>query len=298
MSLIKDYANLALLHGNDLINEAFNKDYDPKVNFAEQNPFTEVDIFSERARLIAEVAAAVVLSDDPQTIDEVFGAKIISGSFMRGSLWGQFPVPSIIVRYLAWRSLDASAAPDLSLVSLLTGYTMAAANHSLPNQITNAAPYYTYEEVLFTLSGGKFGIDSDVTLDNTKNQMSFGLSIMQMLALRNMKQSCKSLWGQFSKMLHGSTEVDLSDYFSPRPSVTGKTTAKQLYAKNWVDLVNEAVDDSASTKLEKFHGLNWLAAAYLCIAPHRAEHNVLMALQAAVSSTWYCHTHRPGDPII
>lgn len=295
--LVENYAALALSHANDLISECKARDYDPNFNDHVAAPLNEIDIFVERARLIAEAASALVLANQIDTNDKAYFATLISGSIRPGCLWGQFVIPSLIVRYWAWRSLDATIQPDLALAALLSGYITAAENHRLPDQITNASPYYRFEEVIYQATNGQLGEESDISLDDTRRHMSFGKAIIQMMAIRNWKQNCKILWRRFSQMMHGSTEVDHLDFFSPALSESGSTTSEQLYDKEWVALVNESIDAANSQKLHAFHNLYWLAASYICLAPHRAEHNFLMALDASVSRSWYSRNHRPGDPI-
>lgn len=298
VAMVEAYAGIALAHAVDLVNECEERGFDPQYNDSVQSPLSEVDIFPERARLIADVVAALTLANRLGEIDRGYARKLISGSVMPGCLWGQFVIPSMIIRHWAWRRLDASMLPEQSLVSLFVAYIGAAENHSLPDQVTNAAPYYRFEEVLHSNSKGLLGIESDISQDDTRNHMYFGKAVLQMLALRNWKQSCKSIWRRFSMKMHGSTEVGLTDFYSPLISNTGSTTSEQFYSKTWVELVNDGIDANGSSKVEAFQGLDWVLAAYLCIAPHRAEHNVLMTLDARLNANWYSKLHRPGDPIL
>lgn len=298
IKLFHGYCGLILSHAQDLFEECRQLDYDPSNVYASRSPLSEVDIMIERARMIADVVACLVISGILEEKDRGFARAIIEGSIMPGCLWGQHTVPSLIVRHWAWRKLDARINPEMSMISLLSGYIMASENHHVPDRITNAAPYYNFDHVLHAVTNGVLGEESDITQDQTRYHMSFGKSLFYMLALRNLKQTCKAMWPRFSRMMHGSTEVPVPNFFSPRRSESGITISEQFYAKSWNDLVNEAINDSASEKLDLFHDQLWLAAAYICISPHRAEYNFIMSLDERISKRWYHQGHRPGDPIL
>ena len=189
--MVSRYAEIALDHALDLFRECEARKYDPRFNDSVGSPISEVDVFTERARLVADAVAALVLSDRLGENDRAYARDLISGSIMPGCLWGQFVVPSMIVRHWAWRRLDATMTPEASLVSLCSAYLGAAERHSLPDNLTNAAPYYRFEEVIHSNTKGDLGVESDISQDDTRNHMSFGKAVFQMLALRNWKQSCK-----------------------------------------------------------------------------------------------------------
>lgn len=298
LDLVRGYSDIALSHARDLVEECKRVEYASDANFAVRSPLSEVDVFSERGRLIAEVVSALVLSGRFELAEKAYLRELIAGSFHPGSYWGQFVVPSMIVRYWAWRRLDATLVPDRALLSILSGYMFSAEQHQLPDRISNASEYYRFEHVLHSITGGLIGEVSDISKDDTRNHMSFGRALLQMLALRNWKQSCKAFWRRFSNKMHGSTVVPMPDFFSPLISVSGSTVSHQFYAKQWNDLVNEAIDASQSPKLDQFGDLAWLAVSYLSVAPHRAEHEFIMALDDALSGRWYGKHHRPGDPMV
>jgi hypothetical protein len=289
--LVRAYDAVILEHAAALLKEGKERNFDPQWTWAQASPMDEIDIMRERLRLVADCAAALVLSDAPEIeYSRDYARELISSSYGPNSIWGQGAIPAAIGRYWAFRRLDATARPDGALMALLKALTFAARRN--PEGVP--APYYSFEECLFVHSSGLLGIESDVADDGAKGRAWFALPLMYMLAKRNWKQTCKNLWAGFSKLLHETTKLPHVDFFDASLSDDARVQTIQLYSGEWANLVSEAVSIGAKAFPEEITDRAWLLSAYVAIVPYRASTSVLMWLDAQLSRTWYSEAHLPS----
>jgi len=237
--MIRAYDDVLLGHARDLLSEAEEVNFDPQYTWAAGSPMDEIDVMRERLRLISDAAGALVLSGLPRTTySHEYAKRLLENSYGPNSIWGQGAVPAAIVRYWAFRKVDATARPDGALMAILRAILAVSGRGG----DGTPPPYYTFEECLFLHSGGLLGKESGVMDDSAKGRAWFALALMYMLAKRNWKQTCQNLWAPFSRLLHEDTEIPARDFFDAKLSESAKAKTIQLYAETWRKLVTDAVD--------------------------------------------------------
>ncbi|MBO9499963.1 MAG: hypothetical protein J7483_10955 [Novosphingobium sp.] len=297
--IVSEYATVALNHCTSLIEEAQDAGFVPGEIWARGNPMAEFDIMQERQRRIADCAAVIVLADALMSdTSKAYIRDLIRKSFGANSLWGQAVIPSMILRYWALRRLEAGIGPDQLLVTICRSCISAASMRRAEQSGANAAPYYSFEEVLYQVTGGEVGIESSIAQDRASGRSYFAKPLFLMTAKRNWKQSCKALWRRYSNLLLEEVNVPGPEFCSPAMSEKGENITEQNYSANWNDLLNMAIDLGRWSFGERFKATPWLLAAYISCVPYRASPRVILHLDERLSKTWYSATHRPGDPIL
>jgi hypothetical protein len=293
IATVTQYANLSLEHCVDLLEEAKRRRYDPDFAWPQRDMFAEADIMSERARLVGDCAATLVLSGaDAREYDQDYAAKIIEATVLRIYLWGFAAVPALIVRYWAACRVRAGAYVDHALASHLR-QALDVTLERVPEAKPLASPYYGFSDCWAYSNGIRFFADDRVFSDKFRRRAWFARAILFMLAKRNCKQTCKQLWPLFSQALHEDPSLPSDTFFDTLLSRQGKMHTYTFHRKDWTELVSEAVDDREGAFLEQFAALSWLLAAYIAIVPYRAWTDVVMWLDAQLNTTWYSRSHLP-----
>jgi hypothetical protein len=292
--LISDYLRVAAGHARSLLLDAEEVRYDPTLTWARTSPLSEIDIMHERRRLIGDASAFLLLhSGQSEVPNLVLLRKILSSSFGNRTLWGQGVIPSMLLRFWAFRRLDATLAPEIALLSVLHS-TVAAASRKECSIIANAAPYYGFEEVLYLTSGGIVGTPSDILEDSSFKRSNFAKPLFLMAAKRNLKQTCKALWRTYSNIMHDSLAIPEDAFFSPVKATAGQNSTEQLYSGDWRDQIVQANRLSDWPTGHWFSSYPALLAAYVALVPYRAQPPVIMFLDEALAATWYGKHHLPS----
>lgn len=293
LSIISDYVEVIAEHAEKLIDEAIEVGYDPSLTWARRSPLSEIDVMGERRRLIADAGAFLVLYRGPEVVrQKAFLRTLLEASFGPNTLWGQGVVPSMLLRFWAFRKVDATLAPEHALLSILNG-VLSAPKRPGSALIANAPPYYRFEHVLHITSGGVVGEESNMKQDSSLNRSYFAKPIFLMVAKRNWKMTCKNFWRSFSNILHESVRIPDRNFFTPKLSEEGENSGQQLFASTWHEQITEANELSDWKLGEKFKSFPALLAAYISIVPYRAQPWVVMFLDEALAETWYGQHHSP-----
>jgi hypothetical protein len=285
--IIETYLDHLRDHCVDLLNEAQARNFDPELIWGERDILAEIDIMTERARLVADCAATLVLSGGailPSLRN--YCRDLIASSFGPRSIWGHAAVPAGVVRVWALRRVDATLTPDRILYSLLLGLLHAARDKG-GRGIGLPAPYYDFEACIHLHSNGVIGCETDIANDNMRHRAWFSRALFFMLAKRNLKRTCKQTWYQFSKVMHEVPEYPAQDFFSAQLSSRGRTETHQFYDETWQDLIIKAVRVGEESFLVSHARFAWLIAAYVAVVPFRAWDSALLWLDSELNETWY-----------
>ncbi len=290
LAVIRAYDGVIVDHCRDLIQEAQERSFEAEFTWAQFSPLDEIDIMKERLRLVADVCATLVLSGaELSEADKAFVITTLGKSVPPGSIWGEGAIPSLIVRYWALRRLDPTVMPD----QLLRGALIALVRAARHGEPAPPSPYYNFEECLYLYSGGQLGTESDIADDSSKNRSWFSFTLMQMLAKRNWKQTCRNAWQAFSKLLHERVDLPLDAFFDARLVKAGRAVTTPLYSDTWHNLVKSAVENDNPGFPHAFADRAWLIASYVALVPYRAWQPVMMWLDTQLSCTWYNREHLP-----
>jgi len=284
---VAHYAGLALEHARDLMTEAESAGFDATRLWAARSPLGEFDVMRERGRLIGDAAAALFLAGDAADADRRgYAACVLRQTFEHPMLWGSAAVPAYIVRWWAMRRIDATRVPDRRAAGALSALCSAATGKSEIQPL--AGPYYGFVDVWAWRNGLPNVGDNAIFDDSFGRRGWFTRALMQMLAKRNWKQTCKAIWPSYSHLVHEEPDLPSETFFGARRvRDEGRLRSLTFHGKDWATLVSEAVDESEGAFLDPHADLAWLVAAYVSIVPYRAWTGVLMWLDHRLNDTWY-----------
>jgi hypothetical protein len=292
-TLVEAYAALSLEHCADLLNEAQKRGFDPSKVWAESDPLSEFDILWERRRLVADAAATLVLARADGDVERASLARLLEQTCTAPKLWGLAAFPALITRTWARRRLNPTLAVEGDFARHLSALLSIQLGLS-PNRPPLASPYYGFEDVWADQFQMPFFTDNSIGRDNFARR-AWGLrAAYYMLAKRNLKQTCKLLWGRFSKLIHEEPELPTQAFFCPTLAREGKMLSITFFGSSWSELVDEAVRLGEVPALEPFSELAWLIAAYVALVPYRASSAVLLWLDTKLNRTWYNSSHLPA----
>lgn len=286
--VVNEYGAVALTHAADLLGEAMSSGFEPDTIWTSGDVLSDVDIMWHRRNLVAECAAVLLLADYPPNanFDPSYARKLIIASILEPKLWGEGAVVSLIVRY--WSVYQwGGIAGELRLGSVLN-MIMAASQETVPNVSPFASPYYDFTSCWARAAGVPWMADGGIFEESFTDRSWTARTLMFMLAKRNMKQTCKRLWPDFSMLLHEAMDIDPKHFFDCRLAREGKMLSRTYMGASWTELLDEANQlERRCGFLGDFEGSPWMIAAYVAIVPYRAWEPVMMWLDRKLCRTWY-----------
>ncbi|MBI1406038.1 MAG: hypothetical protein GC145_07930 [Caulobacter sp.] len=284
---VAHYASLALEHAHDLLTEARAVGFNPAKVWSEQDTLSEFDIMWERGRLIGDVAATLLLAEATTDGGERrYAADVVRKTFEAPMFWGFAPVPAYIVRWWAMARIDPTRGPDRMFAQALGAIIDASLGRAGREPL--AGPYYGFVDVWAWMNEIRYVGDDGIFDDNFSRRAWFTRAMLQMIAKRNWKQTSKSLWPPYSRVVHEEPDLPAAMFFDARlVRGEGRLRSYTYQRKEWVELIAEAVDETEGAFLEPHRDLAWLIAAYVALVPYRAWTGVLMWLDHRLNQTWY-----------
>lgn len=246
---------------------------------------SQIDCFFYRARYTKILSLLTVLwfwCEDkgwPEGIDrEKLNSFLINGrKFIY--LWGEGAIPQILVYY--WflsrkqGNLEAEHILQTILTTILNG--------------EKTSPYFSYEDVVRHKLSGILGIEQDPLRDESIGVISyFSEPILHLLVRCNLKQFCKQIWSDFTKVDSAYYKLDKKYSYCMYRSDGGNNEQKQHeLRKIWMDLVNDArCIDCQSIPVELKHE-PFLLMLFIIIFPYRALPDVIRNLDDRFNKTWF-----------
>lgn len=279
------YADLALEHARDLLLEAQAAGFAADEVWSEFCPLDEIDVMSERGRLVALCAAILALRPDDDTPAEAAAYRdtLVSTSIQQPMLWGYGAVPSYLVRWLAYERRGGEKSPQLLAQVLLELLKSAKRLNSLEPL---PGPYYDFTDAWAWLHDVANVADKAIFEDNFERRVWFARSLLQILARRGAKAECQAIWPFYADLVHEEPALPADRFFDPILVQEAGGVATQLFEqKTWASLVEDADALGSAAFLEPFANLAWLIAAYVAVVPYRAWTDVVMWLDHAFTPT-------------
>jgi len=182
-------------------------------------------------------------------------------------LWGEGAVSNIVPWLLWLRKHDPTLRPDLEIANL-TETVISLNQHKSKSALAN--PYYSFEEIArFRMRIDKSGEVNVVDSERFDGSAFTAEALYHLLVRTNLKQKCKILWPNFTKITHRVSIPDYAWEYSTIYFESGVDQSK-IYPSTykWDDLQAEAteIDDSIPVELVN---RPWLLALWWQIAPYR-----------------------------
>jgi len=200
-------------------------------------------------------------------------------------LWGEGAIASLVPWLLWLRKHDPSTRPDQQLFSL-TKAVVTRNQHN--NKYPLASPYLSYEEIIRhnmrTIMHGE-AYDSDQEISTGSSYTAEPL--MHLLVRFNLKQTCKALWPDYTKLSH---RVCLPDHKWEYCTLKIKDGIDQtkIYPStyNWTDLKYDAIQSLGTIIPHELVKRPWLLALWWQIAPYRYTSDSSFIFAKCVTPGW------------
>ncbi len=221
--------------------------------------------------------------DDRQRADvEAFLAQALS----RLELWGEAAIPSILLTIWAVSHFNATLLTDAHLSGLLgavVSRNKRVCTEALPN------PYHRLETVLrHNLATLLQHHDDPLEHEKTGGTSHFAEAILHLVVRRNLKQTCKFVWPDFTRI--GCRYFVPEEQWSFCLLTTERGYEEVRYpeeTKSWEDLVAEAREDGGDDVPAPLRDMPGLLALALLVLPHRATGSAIRFLGRQFEDTWH-----------
>jgi hypothetical protein len=250
-----------------------------------------VDTFVYRGRftLLISLMSLYWLWNDsldwPYQKNKQFLEKFIPMNLRESYLWGEGAIPQLLIHHWYLRKIDASLAPDSILIFILDQLIKISNDKGLPN------PYYSFEDVtrhMIKEAGIPIKGDDPLVNDNFKLSSFYALSLMHLLVRTNMKQSCKTIWPEFSKLGFKHFEPEKSWMYCLNTSEKGiEITEQPKLTKEWEELKNDARDVSCEGIPVELKKNKFLLMLFVMLFPYRGTPSVIRYLGREFNETWF-----------
>ena len=256
-----------------------------------------VDCFTYHARftlLISLMAVYYLWSEEYGWQKE--DQKISTENFLNAKssqlyLWGEGAVPQFLTYFWYLRKTNATAMPDHFLASFLRQIIMISLNkngNGLPG------PYYKFEDITKHILRDFLSLKEDPFGGETfRNTSFFASSIMNLLVRTNLKQTCKSLWPDISKMTFRHFQPSQPCQYCLWRAPQGEDLQVQpKLTKEWSELVLESRNIACPEVPEALKNDKYLLILFVILFPFRGTPNVIRYLGKVFNDCWFI-----DDPI-
>lgn len=202
-------------------------------------------------------------------------------------LWGEGAVPQYLAHLWYLRKTDASYKPDAFLARLLRSlvkYSLGSDSTSMPS------PYYKYEDtVRHILSGHIPGkIEDAFQGDSFGNSSYYSLSLMHLLVRTNMKQTCKWIWPDLTKLgLRYFLPAKNWMYCLSKANLGEELLELPKLSKQWSELQEEARSISAQEIPESLKNDKFLLLLHVVVFPYRGTPSAIRYLGRQFNECWF-----------
>ena len=256
----------------DALSQLWNEVMERK-HLIEGDAFSEPEVYGWRyTTLLGLLSCLAILDENVFCLTENARTKLKEWLIKQHKdidLWGEGAV-ACLVPWLIWlRKHDASIRPDREIVGLLQAVLTRNQNNS---KAALASPYYNYTEIVrFNLRLLKAGEISPVGQETFSGSAFTAEPLFHLLVRTNLKQMCKMLWPNFTKIAH-RVFVPASSWEYCRLLNTNsgaEETKIYPYTYKWNDLKAEAIETGKERVPMELAIRPWLLALWWQVAPYR-----------------------------
>lgn len=222
----------------------------------------------------------------PNDSQQTFIKTFIPNGFRGLYLWGEGVVPQFLIYLWFQRAINTTPQPDFLLARLLMDIVALNTNKQglgLP------APYYNFDEIVRHTLRDLLGLREDpLQGDSFKNDSYFALALLHLLVRTNLKQTCKQIWPDFTKL--GQKHFLPSKpwrYCLWRTDGGEEITEQPPLTKAWGELVNEARDVTCTEVPNELKSNKYLLMLFIILFPFRGIPSVIRYLGKEFNDSWF-----------
>jgi hypothetical protein len=221
--------------------------------------------------LLGLLSCLAILDDSRPCLLEDARTKLqnwLTQPLTRIDLWGEGAVAAL-VPWLVWlRKHDATIRPDREIHGLAKA---VITRNQRDSESPLANPYYNFEEIArFKLHLDKAGEASSVGRETFVGSSFTAEPLLHLLVRTNLKQACKTLWPDFTKISHRICVLNNRWEYGTLHIASGWDETK-IYPSTykWSDLKTEAIHRRNHKIPTELAARPWLLGLWWQVAPHR-----------------------------
>ncbi|MCK4821642.1 hypothetical protein KA005_38105 [bacterium] len=260
-------------------------------HYVEGDPL--VDTFTYKGRftlLVALMAIYWFWSEEKGWIDnqqhKEFISEFIPKTPNKLYLWGEGAFPQLLAYYWYLRANDASTKPDMILASLLKKIVEIGINEKSSGM---PGPYYGFEDIIRHQLWQFLRLKEDPFMgDSFRFTSYYALSILHLIVRTNLKQTCGSIWPDFSRLNFNHFKPLKPWMFCLKESPEGvEITEQPKLTKGWSELVYDSRDVSGFGIPDALKSNKFLLILFLILFPHRGTPWAVRYLGWKFNESWF-----------
>jgi hypothetical protein len=255
----------------DALSQLWNEVMERKF-LVEGDAFSDPEVYGWRYTTLLGLLSCLALYDDTfSCLTEESRTRLEQWLTQRHSnvdLWGEAAVANLVPWFVWLRKHDATPRVDFEIEGLVRAVITRNQGKS---PIPLASPYYSYEKIARSRLHLQEDSESSLINQETFAGSSFTAEpLFHMLVRTNLKQTCKRLWPDFTKLLHRACVPDDPWEYCTLAIRSGADDTK-LYPPtyNWADLSKEAIQLRSGFIPAALAARPYLVALWWQVAPYR-----------------------------
>jgi hypothetical protein len=268
----------------DLLDEVRARPY-----LVEGNAFADPEVWSWRYTTVLGALSCLAIADDSRHFLSEDEREFLGDWLARKhdgiDVWSEAAIANL-VPWLTWsRKHVPTIKPDFEIAALCE---LVVARNQPRSKAPLPTPYYSFEEV----ARSRMGLQTEGALEGPGGETFAGSSftaelLLHLLVRTNLKQKCKSLWADFTRLSHRSYVPDHGwQYCRFRSREGAEQTKHYRFTYEWKELKEEARAAPQGEIPRELAHRSWLLAMWWQVAPHRCSTNASHALIDAVIPRW------------
>jgi hypothetical protein len=207
--------------------------------------------------------------------------------FSTRALWGEAALPQLLAHYWYISRRDASFGPERQLARLLA--TIIRCQLGQEEAEFLASPYYSIGDVVRHRHAGFLGTANDpFDAMSFRGASYFAEALLHLVVRTNLKQHCKTLWPDFTKLNLRWFEVAEPWQFCTIHTEDGLACTRLVPPTGeWAALQEAAAAHDTPKVPELLRADPILLLLFVMMVPHRATPNVIRFLGREFSDIWF-----------
>lgn len=241
-------------------------------HLVEGNPLADPEVYRWRyTTLLGLLSCLALIDDETQCLDEQARSGLhqwLQRVHTEIDLWGEGAVASIVTWLVRMRKKDATLRPDYEIASLTKAVIY---RNQRKSSALLAGPYYSFEEVArFNMKLDKVGEASALRGETLAGSVYTAEALLHLLVRTNLKQECKLIWPEFTKLSHRYCLPDQAwSYCTIHVKDGIDVTRIYPYIYTWEELKADATKPMSEFIPDELAERPWLLALWWQIVPYR-----------------------------
>jgi hypothetical protein len=252
----------------------------------EGNALTDPEVYGWRVAVLYGFLASLAIADKELSLLSIVSREALHEWLKTGGhraqLWGEAAVANLLPWLLWLRRQNATMLSDAEILTIATAViklNQPKSKDALPT------PHYNFETVLrqqLNLHGMK---SPDALEQETFAGSAFTAeALMHLLVRIKMKQQCKSLWPDFTRLGHRRLSFDEPWHYCLLRAQTGVDETR-LYPSTyeWTQLEKDALQETQPSSVpNELRTCPWLLSMWWQVAPHRLDSEAMRVFANAM----------------